>query len=136
MTYTVIPIQARANQTFLCVLDGQSAQISLTTTDFGLFADVLYNGQPVANGRLCLDRTDINPMRYNGLPQFLGFADTQGQSDPVYTGFGTRYLLIYGNPQDNGGTIGVEGPPITNGGMSLPVFILDQSYLDSNDRLA
>ena len=103
MSYVVIPIQPRANQTFLCVLDGLSAQIALTTTDFGLFADVLYNGVPVSNGRLCLDRTDINPNRYNGLPQFLGFVDLQGQTDPVYTGFGTRYLLIYGNPSSNGG---------------------------------
>lgn len=104
MAYTVIPITPRANQTFLCVLDGQSAQITLTTTDFGLFADVLYNGVPVSNGRLCLDRTDINPNRYNGLPQFLGFVDLQGQTDPVYTGFGTRYLLLYGDPSANGGT--------------------------------
>lgn len=105
MTYTVIPIQAVANQTASCVLDGGQAQISLTTTDYGLFADVVYNGAAVASGRLCLDRTDINPARYNGLPQFLGFVDLQGDTDPVFAGFGTRYLLIYGNPQDNGATV-------------------------------
>lgn len=105
MTYTVIPLQPRANQTFSCILDGKSAQISLMTTDYGLFANVLYDGQPVSSGRLCLDRTDINPARYNGLPQFLGFADLQGQSDPHWEGFGTRYILIYGNPQANGGTV-------------------------------
>lgn len=105
MTYIVIPAQPVANQTFFCVLDNQPAQITLTTTDEGLFADVLYNGVPVANGRLCLDRTDINPARYNGLPQFLGFVDLQGTSDPTFDGFSTRYLLIYGDPQLNGGTV-------------------------------
>lgn len=105
MTYLSIPVQPVANQTFSCVLDGQSAQISLSTTDDGLFADVVYNGVAVASGRLCLDRTDINAARYRGLPQFLGFVDLQGQSDPVFAGFGTRYLLLYGNPEDNGGTV-------------------------------
>lgn len=104
MTYIVIPVPATPNPVLQCVLDGLQAQISLTTTDSGLFADVLYNGVPVANGRLCLDRTDINPARYNGLPQALFFADTQGTSDPTYDGFGTRYLLVYGDPSANGGT--------------------------------
>lgn len=98
MSFVSIPLPASANQTFSCRLDGKNAQISLTTTQHGLFADVLYDGVPVALGRLCLDRVDINPNRYLGMPQFLGFADLQGTSDPVYTGFGTRYLLVYGTP--------------------------------------
>lgn len=98
MAYIVIPVQAVPNQAFSCVLDDARAQVNLTTTDYGLFADVVYDGSPVASGRLCEDRTDLNPDRYRGLPQFLGFVDTQGGSDPVYAGFGTRYLLIYGSP--------------------------------------
>lgn len=105
MTYAIVPLQPDANQTVSAVLDGQSAQITLTTTDYGLFADVVYNGVAVANARLCLDRTDINPNRYLGMPQGLFFVDTQGITDPVYTGFGTRYLLVYGDPASNGGTV-------------------------------
>lgn len=101
MAYTIIPAQAVANQELSCILDGLTARITLTTTDYGLFADVLYDDVPVANGRLCLDRTDINPDRYRGLPQFLGFADLQGTSDPTFDGFGTRFVLIYGNPPGN-----------------------------------
>lgn len=98
MAYTIIPVQAVANQELSCILDGQLARINLTTTNYGLFADVLYASVPVASGRLCLDRTDINPDRYRGLPQFLGFADLQGADDPHFDGFGTRYLLLYGDP--------------------------------------
>lgn len=98
MAYTVIPAQAVANQELSAILDGVTARITLTTTDYGLFADVLYDDTPVANGRLCLDRTDINPDRYRGLPQFLGFADLQGGDDPRFEEFGTRFLLIYGDP--------------------------------------
>lgn len=98
MPYVVIPAQQVANQELSASLDGVMARITLTTTDYGLFADILYNDVPVANGRLCLDRTDINPDRYRGLPQFLGFADLQGADDPTFDGFGTRFLLIYGDP--------------------------------------
>jgi hypothetical protein len=97
MTQVVIPLSATPNQTITAILDGAAAQITLTTTDYGLFADVLYDGVSVALGRLCLDRTDINPNRYLGLPQLLAFADLQGITDPVYTGFGSRYLLLYGD---------------------------------------
>lgn len=105
MSYTIIPLQQQANQTFSCILDGQSATIALETTDYGLYATVAYNGVSVASGRLCLDRTNINSAGYLGMPQALFFADLQGQSDPVWTGFGTQYVLCYGNPQSNGGTL-------------------------------
>jgi hypothetical protein len=105
VSYIIIPVQQQANQSFSCILDGESAQITLETTDYGLFATVVYNGVPVATSRLCLDRTNINSAGYNGMPQALFFADTMDGSDPVWTGFGTRYLLCYGNPQDNGGTV-------------------------------
>lgn len=98
MSFVSIPIAATANQSFSCRLDGKNAQITLTTTQHGLFADVVYDGTAVALGRLCLDRVDINPNRYLGLPQFLGFVDLQGTQDPDFTGFGTRYLLVYGSP--------------------------------------
>lgn len=104
MTYQVIPIQPLALQTFACTLDGKQAQFTITSTDKGVFADVVYNGVSVIAGRLCLDRTNINPARYNGLPQGLFFADQQGTSDPVYTGFGSRFLLLYGDPATEGAT--------------------------------
>lgn len=101
MSYTIIPAQAVANQELSAILDGLTARITLTTTDYGLFADVLYDNKPVSSGQLCLDRTDINPNRYRGLPQFLGFADLQGIDNPTFEGFGTRFLLIYGDPPGN-----------------------------------
>lgn len=100
MSYVIIPLQDSANQTFSAILDNQSTAISLLTTDYGLFATVTYNGVAVATSRLCLDRTDVNSSRYLGMPQALFFADLQGQSDPVYTGFGTRYVLVYGDPPE------------------------------------
>lgn len=99
MSLVSIPLDAtRANQTLACVLDGKTCVLNLTTTDFGLFADVTYNGSPIVNARRCQDRRNLNPYAYLGMPQPLFFADLQGTSDPVYTGFNTRYLLCYGTP--------------------------------------
>lgn len=129
MSLIVIPIKATANQVASTVLDGLNAQIALMTTDFGLFADVTYNGVRVATGRLCLDRTDINAAKYLGLPQPLFFADLQGTSDPAWTGFGTRYLLCYGTPP-----AAVTAPGLTlvvspSGRLDVD-FILDKSILE------
>lgn len=103
MSYQVIPLTALAVQQFSCVLDNQTAQFTLITTEDGLFADIVYKGVSIASGRLCLDRTNLNSSPYTGLPQGLFFVDLLGISDPIYTGFGTQYLLIYGNPAANGG---------------------------------
>jgi hypothetical protein len=103
MTYQVIPLAALANQQFSVVLDNQTAQFTLTTTEFGLFVDIVYNGVSIIAGKLCLDRTNLNSSPYTGLAQGLFFVDTLGQTDPVYTGFGTQYLLLYGDPDANGG---------------------------------
>ena len=128
MTLIVIPIKATANQTASAVLDGQNAQITLMTTDYGLFADVTYAGVRVATGRLCLDRTDINSAKYLGLPQPPFFADLQGAADPQWEGFNTRYLLCYGTPP-----AGVPAPAptlqfATEGHLDVD-FILDKSIL-------
>lgn len=104
MSYTVIPIQATPITRFSVPLDTGNAQVTLTTTEEGLFADVIYNGVPVALGRRCMDRTNLNPAPYLGLPQGLYFADQRGTTDPVWTGFNTRYLLCYGDPDTNGGS--------------------------------
>lgn len=127
MTYALIALQPQANQAFSCSLDGKLAQITLETTDYGLFATVIYNGAAVATSRACLDRTDINAARYLGLPQALFFADTQGQSDPTFDGFGTRYQLCYGNPPVS--QVSSAGFVFGSTGELDSTFILDQSFL-------
>lgn len=97
MTVTQIPLPDAANASFSCLLDNQAADMRLMTTDAGLFIDVVYNGTSIANGRLCRDRTDINTARYLGLKGWLSFVDLQGRTDPVWSGFDSRYVLLYDN---------------------------------------
>ncbi len=100
MALLSIPLSTDANQTISAILDGKLCQIGLTTTDYGLFASITYDGVSVARNAICQDRHNINRNTYLGMPEPLFFADLQGTSDPDASGFGTRYVLIYGNPDE------------------------------------
>lgn len=114
MSFVEVPIQPLPNATFLAQLDNDTAQITVHTTDDGLFADVVYNGTPIATGRLCLDRVNINASHYRGLSGGLYFVDLRGSSDPVYSGFGSRYRLYYGDPDATPST-GITTSPANPG---------------------
>lgn len=91
----IIPANKISSQTIHVVLAGQSCEIFIYTKATGTYLDISILGVPIINGALCLDRTKI--VRYPGLG-FIGdlaFVDTQGTSDPYYTGFGDRFLLAY-----------------------------------------
>lgn len=91
-----IPIQPVANQTLQTNVDGQNVTINLYAKNAqGVFADVISNGTTLINGVLCLDADPIVPTEYLG---FLGnfiFVDTQGNSNPEFSGFGSRFQLVY-----------------------------------------
>lgn len=92
----IIPIQAVAAQTFQATLGNQNCQITLRQLGNGLFIDVAVNGVPVVSGRYCVDRVSIIRPSYLGFVGWLYFVDiTQASEDPVYTGLGTQFLLVY-----------------------------------------
>jgi hypothetical protein len=78
------------------VLAGQNCDITVTTLATGLYFSLSAGGEPITLnticrnlGRLLLDRG------YKGFTGDFVFVDTQGVSDPEYTGLGSRWLLIY-----------------------------------------
>ena len=90
-----IPLNAIAGQTFTVQLGGQNCAINLYQKSTGLFCDVSSNGTQIAQTVLCLNLVNIVRESYQGLSGNLFFYDTQGMTDPYYTGLGSRYLLIY-----------------------------------------
>ncbi len=60
-----------------------------------LYCDLVLNGVQAWSGVPCLLGTPINSRAYLGFIGDLLFIDTQGTSDPDYTGLGTRYFLVY-----------------------------------------
>jgi hypothetical protein len=90
-----VPLQPVANQTTQIVLAGQNCQISVYQAPAALFMDLLVNDAPIRLGQICQNRNRIVRYLYLGFSGDLIFVDTQGSDDPVYTGLGSRFQLIY-----------------------------------------
>jgi uncharacterized protein DUF6983 len=91
----VIPLLAVPSQTFTITLDGQACQINVYQKLYGLFLDLYLSGTLILSGVLCENVNRIVRNSYFGFIGDLAFLDNQGATDPVYTGLGTRYSLIY-----------------------------------------
>lgn len=95
MTIQFIPITSVASQSFTIQLNGQSCAISLNQKNNGLYFSMTVNNNPCVNSVLCLNLVGLVREKYYGFTGQLAFFDTQGTSDPHYTGLGSRYQLIY-----------------------------------------
>jgi hypothetical protein len=91
----VIPVQAVPNQTFSILLANQSCQIAIYQKSTGLFFDLTVNNVPILIGEICQNLNTLVKAAYLGFVGNFWFADTQGSSDPVYTGLGSRFILEY-----------------------------------------
>lgn len=91
----LIPVQAVPSQQLQIVLAGQNCQIAIYQKPQGLFVDLNSNGVDVSLAVIAQDVNPLNPIAYSGFQGNLIFTDTQGNTDPDYTGLGSRYQLIY-----------------------------------------
>lgn len=91
----IVPLQPLPNQTFTIQLAGQSCQIDIYQTSFGLFMDLYRDNQQVIVGVICQNRNRIVRDLYLGFAGDFWFVDQQGNEDPDFTGLGTRFLLEY-----------------------------------------
>jgi hypothetical protein len=95
MTRQIVPLQAVPNQTLQVQLDGQPCIINLYQTAYALFIDLYVGNSLIACGVICENLNRIVRYAYRGFVGDLAFVDTQGSTDPVYTGLGSRYQLLY-----------------------------------------
>lgn len=91
----VIPLKAVPAQTFTIQLGTQNCEINLYQKNTGLFFDLTVNEIRKVTSMLCLDRVALIREAYLGFIGELAFIDTQGTSDPYYTGLGSQYILVY-----------------------------------------
>ncbi len=96
----IIPIQSVASQNFSVTLNGQDCDIAIYQKSTGLFYDLTLNNTLIVGTFLCTDRTYLVRYPYLGFLGNLAFVDTQGNTDPVYTGLGNRYLFVYFSPDE------------------------------------
>ncbi len=95
-----VPMQALPNQTAQVLLDSQSTTLNLYQYQYGLFMDVYLNTQPICTGIICRNLVRIVRYAYLGFLGDFCWFDTQGTSDPIYTGVGSRWQLLYLSPTD------------------------------------
>lgn len=90
-----IPLQAIPSQTLSVILAGQNCQIAVYQKSTGVFLDLSINNAPIVTTVQCRDRVKLVRQEYRGFAGDLTFVDTQGRADPVYSGMGGRFLLVY-----------------------------------------
>jgi hypothetical protein len=92
----IVPTQALPNQTLQISLAQQSLQLAIYQTNYGLFTDVVLAGTTIAVGVLSQNLNPIVRAAYTGFIGELVWLDNSGAGeDPVYTGLGDQFQLIY-----------------------------------------
>lgn len=90
-----IQIQPVPAQVLKVVLDGQNCQLSIYQKPQGLFFDLSVDGTSIVAAVVCRDAVPVVCRNYAGFSGNLLFIDTQGSSDPEYTGLNSRFQLVY-----------------------------------------
>lgn len=96
-----VPLQPVPNQTTQIVLNGQNCQINVYQSEGqAMFLDLLVNDAPIRTASICQNLNKLIRRLYLGFLGDLEFVDTQGTSDPNYSGLGSRYQLVYLTPAE------------------------------------
>ena len=99
-----IPLRAEPSQALSLVLGGQDVTVRLFTRDIGgaprLFCDLMAGGVWVWRGRLCHNGQRLKLYDYLPFEGDLAFVDMQADDDPVWSGLGERWRLVWGTDAD------------------------------------
>lgn len=95
-----VPLANKPSQTLSINLGGQACQIAVYQLGLDaaahLYLDLSIGVTPIVTTRICRNvQRILEDSLYRGFIGDLMFVDTQGDTDPVYTGLGARYELLY-----------------------------------------
>ncbi|MGU3662348.1 phage baseplate plug family protein [Methylobacterium fujisawaense] len=96
----IIPIQAVPAQSVKANLNGQNCRLLIQQKLYGLFLDLYVEETLLVGGAICQDRNRIVRSAYLGFSGDLMFQDTMGIDDPTADGLGSRFQLVYLNPNE------------------------------------
>lgn len=91
----IVPLQAVPSQQVSVVLNNQNCQFNVQQRNSAVFIDVLVNNSPIIQGVICQNKNKIVRDAYLGFIGDVAFIDNQGDTNPEYTGLGSRYSLAY-----------------------------------------
>jgi hypothetical protein len=91
-----LPLKQVPNQSLKTIIAGQQTGINLyQLSDNNLYIDISLNNNPIVSGVLVRNNVKIIRNLYLGFNGDFVISDTQGSDDPLYTGLGSRWQLIY-----------------------------------------
>lgn len=91
-----VPLAAVPSQSFGITLGGQNCVLSVYQKSTGLYFDLSVGGAPFTSTVRCLNEARLcEDRQYLGFVGDFLFYDTQGDSDPDYTGLDGRFVLIF-----------------------------------------
>jgi hypothetical protein len=95
-----VNIQSVPSQQLQAALNGQNCVIAIYVKNQCMFFDLSVGGTQIAYAVQCKNLVSLVPTSYLGFKGWLVIYDTQGISDPIYTGLGTRWVLLYLEQED------------------------------------
>ena len=90
-----IPLSPIPSQTLRIILDQQNCTIKLYQRLGRVYCDLFINDIPQWQGVVCLNKVNMNRLPYVGFKGALFFIDNEGGQEPEYSGFNSRYTLLY-----------------------------------------
>jgi len=91
-----VPLAPVPSQTLAIILAGQNCNLAVYTETTGIYMDVKVNGATIATTRILRDGARVlQDEQYQAFVGDFVMVDTQGELDPVYTGLGGRWQLVY-----------------------------------------
>jgi hypothetical protein len=96
----IVPLQPFPNQQVQVQLGGQAVTVNVFQQAFGLYVDVFVGPNAIIQGVVAKNLNRIVRSGYLGFSGDFAFWDTQGSDDPVYTGLGSRWQLVWITPTE------------------------------------
>lgn len=96
----IVPLQPTPSQELTISLSGQACQIEVIQKNSGMYMNLYVNNDPIILGVICENINRIVRDLYLGFLGDFFFFDTVGTDDPFYTGLGSRFLLVYIEPNE------------------------------------
>jgi len=95
MAISMIPLKAVPSQAVNAPLAGQPCTIELRDIGGRQYLSLSVSGKVICRNVLVVNRSAIVRAKYTGFIGELAAIDTKGDDAPVYTGWGTRWLLAF-----------------------------------------
>ena len=96
MSYYVVPLLKKPNQSLTTTLGGQNVEITLNTRlNNELYISIKADGEDIVTNRICRNKVKIVNERYKPIDGDLAFYDRSGNDDPNWEELGDRFMLIW-----------------------------------------